>query len=221
MSSDANEVETKQCKKKGPKTFHLVNFPLLSKTDLNFWWFWCLLLGLLWNLLQWGSISDAFRETNKLNKQIWCRHLCSVFMLSFTSFNILCLFSAARRTHPSCRSERTTQPWESVDTFLSESAALNFQRNVWADMWNWRSSGQPFIWGFCTNSHAYKDNCDCVKELLIFHMWTITGSLKCHFRQSLLLSTIKKIKKKSTKSTSAFRLLARTHLWWLIIPSCM
>lgn len=167
----------------------------------------------LWNhsASRWGSTSDALRETGKFNiagvfffycillqidwqRQIhlviWVQTLSSVFLLSFSPFNVLRLLRAV-----GWLILPAAQAWESVDTFLRESAALNFWRNVWTDTWNWTSSGQPFIWVFCTNSHEYKDKCDCVKELLIFLMWIILGSLKCHFRQSLLLSTIKKNKK--------------------------
>lgn len=101
-------------------------------------------------------------------------------MLSFSPFNILCLFSAAWRAHPSCRSERTTQPWESVDTFLSESAALNFQKECL------NGCAELNVLGAAIHlSLLYKIpmriNGDCVEELLIFsdvnHHWVIEKPL--------------------------------------------
>lgn len=118
--------------------------------------------------------------------------------------------------------ERTAEPWESVDTFLGESATLNFQRNVWADIRNWTSSGQQFIWAFCTNSHAYWDNCDCVRRLLTFvlPMWIITGSLRCHFRQSpkKVLFVQSSLLAYGDSSATVSNLSARCPVWWLIIP---
>lgn len=124
-------------------------------------------------------------------------HLCSVYLrclsVPFTSsvYSVLpdmLILPAAL--------ERTAEPWESVDTFLSESAALNFQRNVWADIRNWTSSGQQFICAFCTNSHAYWDNCDCVRRVLTFllPMWIITGSLRCHLPPVTKKSPLRAIK---------------------------
>lgn len=150
-------------------------------------------------------------------------HLCSVYLGCLSVPFMSSVYSVLPDTLilPAAL-ERTAEPWESVDTFLGESAALNFQRNVWADIRNRTSSGQQFIWAFCTNSHAYWDNCDCVRGVLTFLllMWIITGSLRCHFRQSpkkVLFLQSSLLAYEDSRATVS-NLSARSHAWWLIIP---
>lgn len=150
-------------------------------------------------------------------------HLCSVYLrclsVPFTSSVYSALPDAL--ILPAAL-QRTAEPWESVDTFLSKSAALNFQRNVWADIWNWMSLGQQFIWVFCTNSHAYFTTVTVSGECLHFSSWCESSPVhwdatspshqkKVLFVQSSLLAY------EDSRATVS-NLSARSHAWWLITP---
>lgn len=125
-----------------------------------------------------GHIGDLFTDMflNKMFCVILLTPLECVFILSFSPVSVLCLFSAARHAHPSCRSETTAEAWESVDTFLGESEALNFQRNVWTDLWNWTSSGQLFIRVLLYKFPCVSGSWDCVTATSLLLAWVTPGS---------------------------------------------
>lgn len=150
-------------------------------------------------------------------------HLCSVYLRCLSVPFTSSVYSALPDTLIlPVALERTAEPWESVDTFLSESAALNFQRNVWADIWNWTSSGQQFIWAFWTNSHAYFTTVTASGVCLHFSSWcesspghwnatSASHQKKVLFVQSSLLAY------EDSRATVS-DLSARSHGWWLITP---